>query len=203
MASLFVFLALAWAATAPISKPLLWYLVAQAAYLAVVWPAYYYYGNDAWEFMLIYAVMTGVCLIPTVLIGLFALPHHEAPITMIFVPPSVSLIILALASYGIHRPSTGMYIQIAEAAVLVACGTLVGFCAPFYNSKAARTTALTLSVLWLLLAAFRYCYVMHVGIPAWETANGIIPPGLMTLACLWLGIRLRGDEQQTIVVPVH
>jgi hypothetical protein len=191
MAALVVFVALLYAATAPTSKPLRWYLAAQMAYLAAVWPMYYWLGNDLWAYTLTYGVLTAVCLVPVVLIAIFALPHHEDPVSTIIVPPVVSTIILVLASFGIHHPSAGVCLQVAEAFILVGAGTLLGFCAPFYESSASKTSALTLSVLWLLQAAFRYCYVMHIGVAGWETANEVIPPMLMVGACLWLGRRLR------------
>ena len=136
-------------------------------------------------------MMTSVCLATALLVALFGLPHHPAPIKAIVTPPIVSVLVLITALFGIHHPSMGVRIEIGEAFVLVAAGSMLGFCAPFYENRAGRTSALTLSTLWLLQAAFRYCYVMHINVPWWETANEVFPPMLMVAACIFLGRRLR------------
>lgn len=188
---LLVFAALGYAATAPTSRPVRWYLAAQLAYLIVVWPAAYWLGLDDWIYTLVYAVMTLACLATAVLIAIFALPHHANPAVVILIPPAVSIIVLVLASFGIHHATAGVYTQLGESTVLVTAGTLLGFCAPFYENRSGRISALTLSALWLLQAAFRYCYVLHPHTPGWETANVVVPAMLMIAACALLGIRMR------------
>jgi hypothetical protein len=146
---------------------------------------------DKLSYKIVYALFTAICLLPIVIFWLLSINNHPAIGQVVLCSLGVPVIFTVISWYGIRHFTLGIATQIVEASVLIGCGTGVMFAAPFQRLPGEVLAAMTLSILWLSQATFRYGYIQNIHNPVWETANQMLPAFFFIAAALWLGWRLR------------
>lgn len=156
------------------------YLWMQLAYTPFIWATYWIFGNESQVYLFCYIIATTLMLILAIRIVSQCTFHSFE----VIIPAITAAYFGVLAFLSVRKPNLGNIVCICEGVVLFWCGATIG-------RYAKHAPFMVLSILWLLLAAFRLGFALHNPVGAWIESNRWVPAWITISGILGLGFTMQ------------